>query len=641
MKRICILLFMWFCLSVQGAYAEPIIADHNAVNDFDNIPAEYIAKVKEMLFVVAGESHGGGYHYGLRLLAQADPTYAVNANMSNDPPETHSNGSLRSSQSFRFGTDWLRWGGEEDFWTNTAAKENIKTGLTYMADNYEGPVVFAFGWCWDMTSTNATGSRDPETRNRWGGSTKGGPDGDSLRWGIDEHDYTETGNRLSLQNYLEAVDEYNDHESEVYTIFTTGPVDEKSMGELNYQRYLKHDAIRKYAQNTDGILFDFADILCWNNQNVQHTTSWDTPEGLTITFQVGDPDLAPTDGKGYEYTHIPEEGLIRLAKATWWMLARIAGWDGGTGQPAADYTVNPETGDLSLDFEFDASSSSDSDGTIAGYAWDFGDGTTDTGMMVSHKFETTGEFSVELTVTDDDGNTDSETKTIVVTDQQPGTLAFSEITYDVLENESSVTITINRINGSDGDVSVDFETLDDTAEAGTDYLQTSGTLTWSDGDTAPKSFSIDILDDDDMEGNQTLMINLFDAVGTTISGTNPATLSIQDDDLNEDQSLVLRYTFDEGSGSTITDSSQVGNDHSVSQMLAGETDWVTNGKIGNAFNFESGVCFIVPNSEDLNFDPQSEEFTVSVWINSASYAYRSILKSPINFRSIPGMRTIG
>jgi PKD repeat protein len=63
---------------------------------------------------------------------------------------------------------------------------------------------------------------------------------------------------------------------------------------------------------------------------------------------------------------------------------------------------------------FDGSGSSDSDGTIVSYAWDFGDSSTGTGVSPSHSYATDGTFTVTLTVTDDDGATDTASTTATI-----------------------------------------------------------------------------------------------------------------------------------------------------------------------------------------------------------------------------------
>ncbi|WP_344710937.1 PKD domain-containing protein [Aeromicrobium flavum] len=65
------------------------------------------------------------------------------------------------------------------------------------------------------------------------------------------------------------------------------------------------------------------------------------------------------------------------------------------------------------------SGASDSDGTIASHAWDFGGGATSTATNPSHPFTAAGSYPVELTVTDDDGATHSVTKTVTVTAPEP------------------------------------------------------------------------------------------------------------------------------------------------------------------------------------------------------------------------------
>ncbi|WP_346621723.1 PKD domain-containing protein [Blastococcus montanus] len=63
---------------------------------------------------------------------------------------------------------------------------------------------------------------------------------------------------------------------------------------------------------------------------------------------------------------------------------------------------------------FDATGSTDTDGTVTGWAWDFGDGTTGTGATVTHVYETAGTYTVRLTVTDDQGATGTAERTLTV-----------------------------------------------------------------------------------------------------------------------------------------------------------------------------------------------------------------------------------
>jgi len=66
---------------------------------------------------------------------------------------------------------------------------------------------------------------------------------------------------------------------------------------------------------------------------------------------------------------------------------------------------------------FDASESYDSDGSIVSYYWDFGDGNSETGISVNHVYESSGEYTVELTVTDDGDQPSSTTTTANILSQ--------------------------------------------------------------------------------------------------------------------------------------------------------------------------------------------------------------------------------
>lgn len=73
--------------------------------------------------------------------------------------------------------------------------------------------------------------------------------------------------------------------------------------------------------------------------------------------------------------------------------------------PIASFIYSPQSGVPPLTVTFEASSSSDSDGFITSYSWDFGDSTKGSGKSLSHVFQNRGEFIVTLTVVDNTGAT--------------------------------------------------------------------------------------------------------------------------------------------------------------------------------------------------------------------------------------------
>jgi PKD repeat protein len=85
---------------------------------------------------------------------------------------------------------------------------------------------------------------------------------------------------------------------------------------------------------------------------------------------------------------------------------------GGNLPPTAAFTAS--TTDMTV--ALDASGSSDADGAIASYRWDFGDGQTAAGAVTSHTYVSPGDYQVVLTVTDDDGATATASRTVTASD---------------------------------------------------------------------------------------------------------------------------------------------------------------------------------------------------------------------------------
>jgi hypothetical protein len=91
--------------------------------------------------------------------------------------------------------------------------------------------------------------------------------------------------------------------------------------------------------------------------------------------------------------------------------------------PVASFTASPSSGNAPLSVSFNASSSYDSDGSIATYEWDFGDGGHGSGITVSHTYTTAGTYTANLVVRDNDGATaEAENNVFVAT-----TVSYDEL----------------------------------------------------------------------------------------------------------------------------------------------------------------------------------------------------------------------
>jgi PKD repeat protein len=131
-------------------------------------------------------------------------------------------------------------------------------------------------------------------------------------------------------------------------------------------------------------------------------------------------------------------------------------------QPPTANPGGPYTGEVGTAVSFDGTGSSDPDGTVASYAWDFGDGATGTGATPSHTYATAGSFTVSLTVTDDDGAASAPvTTTATITSVPDG----ADCNGDGISDEDSRELGLDPCD-PDGDT--DNDELSDVEETGGD-----------------------------------------------------------------------------------------------------------------------------------------------------------------------------
>jgi len=196
--------------------------------------------------------------------------------------------------------------------------------------------------------------------------------------------------------------------------------------------------------------FTYSPTLALINQTVTFNASLSTPNGGSIIdyfWDFGDGGTASGVIVTYSYinfdnytvtlTIIDTEGLSDTeAKVT-----RIG------ASPSAAFTYLPEQAWVSSTVTFNASSSQDSDGFIAAYQWDFGDGNV-TGVfspIVSHVYNASGSFTVILKVFDNDGFNSSSSRILTVVVHDVAILSVSPSAIEVQAGQQiNVTVVVKN-----------------------------------------------------------------------------------------------------------------------------------------------------------------------------------------------------
>ena len=116
------------------------------------------------------------------------------------------------------------------------------------------------------------------------------------------------------------------------------------------------------------------------------------------------------------------------------------------------------------------------------------------------------------------------------TTSNPGTLQLGTTQVSVNEEDGTVSIPVERINGSDGAVTLNYTTVDATATSGEDYIITAGQAILGPGVTST-NIVVPIINDTDDEGNETFNVSTDQTTGgATLGFPRTATITILDDD---------------------------------------------------------------------------------------------------------------
>jgi hypothetical protein len=198
------------------------------------------------------------------------------------------------------------------------------------------------------------------------------------------------------------------------------------------------------------------------------------------------------------------------------------------------------TGEVTVDVATgDDTASAGSDYTSVQDTLVFGDGVTDRSFDVpildDANYEGIETFNINLINATGGATLGGTVKTeVTIMDNDPpplaGALQFSGNVYRVAEDGNNAVITVTRVGGSFGQVTVDYSSSDDTALAPDDYEVTTGTLQFMDGQVS-ESFLVPIVDDAVFESDETVHLNLNNPTGDASLGTpNNAVLTIMEND---------------------------------------------------------------------------------------------------------------
>jgi YD repeat-containing protein len=275
---------------------------------------------------------------------------------------------------------------------------------------------------------------------------------------------------------------------------------------------------------------------------------------------------------------------------------------GSNRAPVASFTLSANPVHSNTTVTFNASSSTDSDGTIVKYEWDFdNNGTfetnTGTNPVATRSFPAEGDYDIRLRITDNGGATDLAVRTLTVLDNQPPTARFTANPNPAV---SGTNVTFNGSTSSDPDGSIvkyewdfdgngSYETNAGASASTTHAFTTAGTVT--------------------------VGLRVTDNGGKTATTTLPVTIarggvSNYGDEVLDTAGLIDYWRMGEASGTTLADSKGTNN----ATTFGGVTLGVPGGVAGDpntAAHFDGSDDY---GKVNLNLST-TPKLTVEFWLN--------------------------
>ena len=174
-------------------------------------------------------------------------------------------------------------------------------------------------------------------------------------------------------------------------------------------------------------------------------------------------------------------------------------------------------------------------------------------------------FTMIITSTNPDWLGTPSVATVTIIDVPPGTIQFAQADYVVNETAGTVTLELQRVGGSIGELTATIQTKDGTATIVDDYtgIPSPLTLIWSNGNTSPKTVTLPIKIDTKVEGDETFTMEI---ASPNVGTPSVATVTIIDVPPGTIQFAQADYVVNETAGTVTLELQRVGG--SIGELTA-------------------------------------------------------------------------